>query len=84
MTPAEARLWMTSTFSVWKKIEITINLGSYVGSKGCDLINYDLELNLGQKTPFSKYTRWYIHSTYIISSSTTHYFLSWQALQSWN
>lgn len=74
MTLVEARLGMTSTFFHLERIEIAIIFGSFLGSKGCDLRNYDLELNLGQKMPFSSYTRWYKHSTFIISSSTTHPF----------
>lgn len=74
MTLAGARLGMISTFSHLERIEITIIFGSFLGGKGYDLRNYDLELNLGQKMPFSNYTKWYIHSTFIISSSTTHLF----------
>lgn len=74
MTLAGATLGMTSTFSHLERIEITIIFGSFLGGKGYDLRNYDLELNLGQKTPFSNYTKWYIHSTFIISSSNTHLF----------
>lgn len=77
---------MTSTFFHLEKNLNHHRFGSFVGSKGCDLRSYDLELNLGQKMPFPNCTRWYIHSTFIISSSTTHLFpkLAGPSNSSWN
>lgn len=62
---------MTSTFFHLERIEITIIFGSFRGSKGYDLRNDDLELNLGKRCLFSHDTRRYIHATFIISSSAT-------------